>query len=298
MITSIYNHIKVFNDSSYPYLFGGSKARKLKFILNNAKSKNANAVVSAGSASSNHARDCALACAQLGWPCTLIIHDREDYTKDNLFLMKLSGAHLIFCELKDVSHLMDQAMLDYQEQGLNPYYIWGGGHSVHGSLALKDAVNDFVKYSNGWVPDFVVVASGTGGTQAGLHVGFEHIFPEVQVIGISIAREKERGLEAVTNAVNELTDFCSLPSTKNHIEFIDEFVAGGYAKSSKDINETIKQCAKRGLLLDSTYTGKAFYGMKKLIDTQKIPLGSNVLFWHTGGIFNLLTDKNRLLEDL
>lgn len=298
MITSFSDHIRVFNDSNYPYLFGGSKARKLKFILNNAKSKNANAVVSAGSASSNHARDCALACAQLGWPCTLIIHDREDYTKDNLFLMKLSGAHLIFCELKDVSHLMDQAMLDYQEQGLNPYYIWGGGHSVHGSLALKDAVNDFVKYSNGWVPDFVVVASGTGGTQAGLHVGFEQLFPEAQVIGISIARNKERGLEAVTRAIHELTNFCSLPSTKKNIEFIDEFVEGGYAKSSQHMNNTIKKCAERGLLLDPTYTGKAFYGMKRLIETQQIPAESNVLFWHTGGIFNLLTDKNRVLEGL
>ena len=37
-----------------------------------------------------------------------------------------------------------------------------------------------------------------------------------------------------------------------------------------------------GLPLDSTYTGKAFLGMKKYIDKERIS-GSHVLFIHTGG---------------
>lgn len=298
MIRNLNNQVKIFDDSSYPYLFGGSKARKLKYILSDAKKNNANAIVSAGSSSSNHARDCALACAQLGWSCTLIIHDHEDYTKDNLFLMNLCGARLIFCELSEVSSLMDEAMLEYKNNGLTPYYIWGGGHSVYGCLALKDAVKDFAEQSDNWAPDFVVVASGTGGTQAGLHVGFEQIYPKTKVIGISIARNKERGTEAVYNAINELTSFCSLPPTKNEVEFVDDFVEGGYAANSKEIDNVIKEYAKKGLLLDSTYTGKAFNGLLKLIEMHKLPYKSNILFWHTGGIFNLLNDKNRILESL
>lgn len=298
MITSISDQIKVFNDSNFPYLFGGSKARKIKYILSDAKKNNANAIVSAGSASSNHARDCALACAQHGWSCTLIIHDHEDYTKDNLFLMRLCGARLIFCELSEVSSLMDEAMLEYKHNGLTPYYIWGGGHSVYGSLALKEAVKDFAEQSDNWIPDFVVVASGTGGTQAGLHVGFEQIYPKTKVIGISIARNKERGSEAVHNAINELTSFCNLPPTKNEVEFLDDFVEAGYAANSKEIDNVIKEYAKKGLLLDSTYTGKAFNGLLKLIEMHKLPRKSNILFWHTGGIFNLLNDKNRILENL
>jgi D-cysteine desulfhydrase len=41
-----------------------------------------------------------------------------------------------------------------------------------------------------------------------------------------------------------------------------------------------------GILLDTTYTGKAFYGMVETINKQS--LTGNMLFWHTGGIFNIM----------
>lgn len=73
---NFFNHI-----NHYPYLLCGSKARKLKYILEHAKTLKSNAIVSAGSASSNHARD----YAQLGWKCRLVIHDIEDYSPDEAF---------------------------------------------------------------------------------------------------------------------------------------------------------------------------------------------------------------------
>ena len=43
--------------------------------------------------------------------------------------------------------------------------------------------------------------------------------------------------------------------------------------------------------LDPTYTGKAFNGMKNFLQTNKIPRLSKILFWHTGGIFNLISNE-------
>lgn len=298
MLRIISEKIRIFEEHGYPFLFGGSKARKLNSILDNAKEKHSNAIVSAGSATSNHARDCALACAQLGWKCTLVIHDVEDYSQQNLFLMKLSGANLVFCEMADVSLLMDNAMKSYRSQGFNPYYIWGGGHSVYGSLALKHAVDEFANNNKNWIPDYVIVASGTGGTQAGLHVGFEQLFPNTKVIGISVARDNKRGTDAVLKAVRELTDFCNLPPSKNNIFFKDDYVGAGYGCTYPELINVVKEYAEKGVFTDLTYTGKALYGLVMLLKNKEISANAKILFWHTGGAFNLLDDKNKILETM
>ena len=65
--------------------------------------------------------------------------------------------------------------------------------------------------------------------------------------------------------------------------FIDNYIGDGYGAECKEIREVIKDAMIRfGLPLDSTYTGKAFLGMKKYIDKESIS-GSHVLFIHTGG---------------
>ena len=74
-----------------------------------------------------------------------------------------------------------------------------------------------------------------------------------------------------------------------NLKFHDEFLLGGYGKTSEEELEVIREVvSKDGMLVDPTYSGKAFYGMTKLIPkgTQK-----NILFWNTGGIMNLLSQK-------
>jgi 1-aminocyclopropane-1-carboxylate deaminase/D-cysteine desulfhydrase-like pyridoxal-dependent ACC family enzyme len=42
------------------------------------------------------------------------------------------------------------------------------------------------------------------------------------------------------------------------------------------------------LILDPTYTGKAFCALLDLVEEGEIAQGAKVLFWHTGGLMNLL----------
>jgi D-cysteine desulfhydrase len=284
--------LRIFEDAHYPFLFGGSKARKLRYIMADANRIHANAIVSTGSASSNHARDCALACAQLGWKCKLIIHDKEDYSQSNLFLMRIAGAELSFCDLSEVSTLMNGAMDEFRSTGLLPYYIWGGGHSVFGAKALMNAVSDFFAESGTWIPDYVLVASGTGGTQAGLHVGFAIHNPKTEVIGISVAREKERGKKAVMDAVVELGDHSDIDlSCKKQPTFLDDWRGNGYGTLNDHLLWVINDAAKYGIITDPTYTGKAMCALYDLVENGTIPRGSKVLFWHTGGLLNLMDRK-------
>jgi D-cysteine desulfhydrase len=51
----------------------GNKVRKLEFLLADARAQGATAVVTCGGIQSNHARATALAAAQLGLRCTLVL---------------------------------------------------------------------------------------------------------------------------------------------------------------------------------------------------------------------------------
>lgn len=281
-------NLSVINESYFPMYLGGSKARKIIPILEKAKLANSNALVSAGSANSNHGRVVALACASLGWKCHLIIHDQEDYSKANLQIMKLAGAKLTFCSLDEVAVKMDEAMDDFRKEGLNPFYIWGGGHSVEGSLAYYNAVYEYQNLLSKNIPDYVFVASGTGGTQAGLHVGFKKLFPTTKVIGISIARDQERGKKVILEEVNNLSKKLNIDlSTEEKITFLDQWIGNGYGKIYPRLFEVIKHAAMNdGLITDPTYTGKALTAIYDMAMNDEIKKNSNVLFWHTGGIFN------------
>ena len=77
----------------------------------------------------------------------------------------------------------------------------------------------------------------------------------------------------------------------DNIIFYDNFRCGGYGVYDSNIVDLIKDCAsKEGLTLDPTYTGKAFYAMIAIIKSNSYLKNKNILFWNTGGIFNLLSE--------
>ena len=75
--------------------------------------------------------------------------------------------------------------------------------------------------------------------------------------------------------------------------FIDKYIGSGYGKENDEIITTIKEAMiKYGIPLDTTYTGKAFNGMKKYIIENDIR-GKNILFIHTGGTPLFFDDLGR-----
>src|SRR5690606_28373172 len=100
-----------------------------------------------------------------------------------------------FVKHAEVKTAMDKAMRDLEIKGFKPYYIWGGGHSIEGSLAYYEAVKELRIQLGNTIPDYLVVPSGTGATQSGLEVGIRQFYPKCQIIGVSVAREERSGRE-------------------------------------------------------------------------------------------------------
>ena len=111
-----------------------------------------------------------------------------------------------------------------------------------------------------------------------------------KIIGISIARNKLRGIPIIKNYIEkflvELMD--DLKSIKNIIEeqiiFEDQYILNGYGKYNSQIINLIKDVLRSdGIPLDTTYTGKAFWGMTKYLTKNEIQ-NKRILFVHTGGL--------------
>ncbi|GEQ87198.1 D-cysteine desulfhydrase [Patiriisocius marinistellae] len=287
------NDVRVFRDDIYPFLGGGNKGRKIKYIEKDIIKKKSNAVVTTGGIQSNHCRALAVLAAQNGWKCTLVLHGNPDRFKilnGNAKLMRNSGAEIIFVAANNISIAMDVAMNNYNEQGLKPYYVWGGGHTIEGGLAYIEAVKELKQYciKESWEPKYIFLASGTGSTQAGIMAGLDNENIDAQVVGISVARDRKRAEQVVSEFYNDLIDFYKITTSNRDVTVLDDYLCGGYELFDTSLKKVSNNSLKNfGFILDTTYSGKGFYGMDDYIKRNNL-CQEKILFWHTGGVLNYL----------
>ena len=282
--------IYVVRDDLYPLFYGGNKARKMATIIREIEDCHFNAVVTTGGIQSNHCRVVALACAEREWTCKLILHGSEEQflsEKGNALLMRRSGALIEFVEASQIGPAMDRSILELKTRGLLPYYLYGGGHNRAGVQAYLDAMLEFKQE---WLhhspPAYIFLASGTGSTQAGLLAGCRMLgWKKTQIRGISVARSGDRGVAAIRESLAFLGE--SHESYGDDIHFTDRYTFGGYGLHNKELLDFTGTMGREcGLVLDNTYSGKAFYGM--LDQLSKEQLKGPLVFWHTGGLLNLM----------
>lgn len=287
--------LSIVRDDLFPFIGGGSKARKAVEYESYLKEHGYNAVVTCGGVQSNHNRAIALMAARNGWKCHLCIQGTKDRffsEKGNALLDRLSGAECEFITPLETAEAMDRAMLEYKVKGLKPYYIHGGGHDLPGGTAFVKAVEEMKRQCevSGYKPDYVFHASGTGSTQAGIIVGLEKVgWGDVDVIGISVARQYDRGKQVISDFANTLGDFYSIRKDfSDKIFFCTDYLFGGYEQYSAEMDDyLIRAMNETGLLFDNTYSGKGFFGMMDYIKKNRL-YNKRILFWHTGGLMNLM----------
>jgi D-cysteine desulfhydrase len=286
----IKSDLLVVRDDYYPFFQGGNKARKMVKIIEEIENEKCNAVVTTGGCQSNHCRVTALACAAKGWKCKIVLHGSEEEFmsgKGNALLMRLTGAEIEFVEPDGIRMAMKNSIEELIASGFRPYYLQGGGHNKPGILAYTEAIHELKQsLPQDFNVNHIFLTTGTGSTQAGLIAGcFEAGWEMTKVHGISAARRKE---EAISGIIESLGFVLPDPEIfRNDIILYDDFLFGGYGKSDQILHDFVKDVAfKTGLILDETYTGKSFYGMINIIKKEK--LSGNILFWHTGGLLNLM----------
>ena len=282
-------------DDLLPISGGGNKLRKAIRIFHEANDLCCDAVVTTGGIQSNHARVVALLAARYGWRCKLILHGSPSELRHpscNTYLMHLAGADITVVNPERIAATMAQAMQEFRNKGYKPFEIPGGGHSIEGAMAYVEAIKELEDQcqSDRWRPEWIILASGTGATQAGVVVGLELIGWKARVVGVSVARKHDRGTGVIEQSCSDLRQYLTLEGAgEQTVDFRDDWVGEGYEKAGEDVFEAIRIAARmEGIILDPTYTGKALCALMDLVASGDISKGAKVLFWHTGGLLNLL----------
>lgn len=286
---------RIVRDDLFPFIGGGSKARKAVEYEKFLWEEGYNAVVTCGGIQSNHNRAIALMAARNGWKCHLCIqgtNERFKAEKGNALLCRLSGTECELIDPSDTAVAMDRAMEKLAKDGYKPFYVHGGGHDLPGGTCFVDAVKALKEQcdANKYKPDYIFLASGTGSTQAGIVVGCDLVgWNDVKVVGISVARQYERGKQVIADFANMLGRHYGINKDfTDKIVFNTDYLCGGYEQYTPEMESYLKEVMKStGLMFDTTYSGKGFYGMVDIIKKGNLQ-DKNIIFWHTGGLMNLM----------
>lgn len=287
------NRIFIKREDLYPFLLGGNKARIAQEYLNDMKQKNADCLIGYGNSRSNLNRTLALAAASSSIPFHIICPMNDDGVRTLTFnsrLAKLCGASLHECSKSNVSETVFQVVQDLEREGYRPYYIngnrYGKGNEAIPVSAYEKVFTEIKEQEKELRTqfDYIFLAVGTGMTMAGLLVSQLQEKGRERIVGISVARKTDVAVPVVQNYCDAYCREHGLKAVPNrNILIVDDYRCGGYGKCCEEELRTIMEVLKsKGIPLDPTYTGKAFWGMNCFLHEKGIS-GSNVLFIHTGG---------------
>ena len=273
--------------------FGGNKTRKLEFLLAEAQAHGAKTVITTGAVQSNHCRQTAAACAHLGFDCILVLTGEKPTSfTGNLLLDRLFKADIVWTSLDEREQKLSTTFQEAWQQGKRPYLIPYGGSNTTGAAAYTLAMKEWLE--QGEHADWIVFASSSGGTQAGLAAGAKLYGFKGNVLGISVDRSEAELKKHVSVLANETADALGekLDLLDTDILVSADYLGGGYGVMGAPEVEAIQLFASlEGLLLDPVYTGKAAAGLIDLIRKGYFQKDQTVLFWHTGGTPALFSEK-------
>ena len=271
---------------------GGNKVRKLDFLVPALQAEGYDTIVTGAFFQSNWCTAVSAAGRKTGMKIVLVKRAPPGYAPE-----RLEGNHLLHVLLgSDISTAppetdlatKEQAVERLRKEGRKPVLIGVGGNTPHGVAGYIDAMRELGQQceSMGLRPDYVVHASGSGGTQAGSVIGAKLHLPGTRIVCSSTgSRSGDIGTELVLRLIRETVERFGLGLEVGapYIEIHDGYAGGyGYVRPAK--MEAVRLLAEtEGLILDPVYTASA---MACLIDRCRkghFKAGDTVVFLNTGG---------------
>lgn len=289
--------------------YGGNKIRKLEFLLEDAKSKGCDTVITYGATQSNHAMETISAARRCGLhPIVFLVSLVEPDTSDiraNLLLDTLFDAEIhivpangeLMAEASKRSKVIaEKRMEELREEGHKCYEIPTGGANGIGSVGYIFGFFEAAEQmaAMGKQAEYIFTSTGTGGTLAGLAAGKALMESKTNLVGIQVGPKDNTYSSHIIGIANDAIASMGIHDitvTEDMFRCDDRFYGAGYEIPSHEVNEAIRYLARtEGILTDPVYTGKGFYGMLEYMKREEIPKGSSVVFWHTGGTTALFAE--------
>jgi D-cysteine desulfhydrase family pyridoxal phosphate-dependent enzyme len=301
--------------------FGGNKSRKLELIVADALAKKADVVITWGALQSNWAMQAAAASAECGLDPVLILFKSYDLPPEvdgNILLNRILNADVRIMDavkgklvIQEIAvAAAEKVAAEFRAVGKTPYIVSNGGSVPLGGmdrpLGAVAYIQAFVEMleqaeAQGFRPDAVIHATGSGGTQSGLICGAKWTSPETRVIGISVSDPKGPFTDLVRTVVEATERTMSYEPAVRPEDYIvlDDYLQDGYGIMNKDVAGALRHLFRtEGIVLDPVYTVKAFIGMLDLIRKGYFRKTDKIVFFHTGGTPALFPNKHKIVEFL
>ena len=271
---------------------GGNKTRKLEFLVAQALEQGADTLVTTGATQSNHCRQTAAAAARAGLRCELLLNGtKPELPNGNLLLDELLGARIYWVERSEREAKLSAVSDHLRKEGRKPYVIPVGGSNGVGATGYVLAMMELAEQLDGMNQrvDHVVLASSSGGTQAGIVVGAKVTDFNGKLHGVSIDKDEGNGVtyeDELADIANETAKYIDFDAQFAASDFnvVYDYLGGGYGVVGELEREAIRLLASReGIVLDPVYTGRAMGALIDLIRKRAFRSDETILFWHTGG---------------
>lgn len=273
------------DDLVHPTIMG-NKWRKLKYNLREARSVEAQSLLTFGGAYSNHIAATAAAAKEYGFQSIGIIRGDELNANSNptLIAAAKNGMELVFKSRTTFNELKQDAStlkLEYP----NAYVLPEGGTN---GLAIEGAAEIIDEIDTDY--DYMICPVGTGGTMAGL---LRNLDDSIQLIGISSLKGDFIHKEFRTLIAKHKID-------KTNYLINNDFHCGGYGKVTHELVRFINEFKKEHKIpLDPIYTGKMMLAVMEMIKNDHFESGANIIAIHTGGLQGIVgfnADKGDLIR--
>jgi D-cysteine desulfhydrase len=270
------------------FALAGNKARQLEYLVGEAAALGCDTLLTGGGPGSNFCQAAAAAARVAGLRCHLVLYGTEpDAATANLAMARALDAEVRFtgrAERESVEPALDAVAAELQARGCRPYLVPRGGATATGTVGYALAVAELAAQLDALelAPELVLVATGSGGTQAGLVAGTAAAGRPWRVVGASVSRPVQETADRVTTLAQEAAALLGLPvPAAERVEVRDARGPGYGIPSAAGERAARLAAATEGLLLDPVFTAKALALLPGLVGDAT---GGPVVFWHTGGI--------------
>ena len=285
--------------------FGGNKTRKLEYLMTDAIEKGSDYIVTYAGFHSNWCTQAAAAAKKLGMSVVLVKsgpvegYDPDEYDGNHL-LHVLMGAEIKVSTPEKLKETVDETMKELKKAGHKPYLLEAMGSTPPGAIGYANAILELLKQSvdYGIDIDYLVHASGSGGTQAGLVLGAKALNTGIKIIGVTTGgRKKEAQIDNVYKIIGESQKQLDvdIKISREDVVVYDEYAGEGYGFITEGKAEAIKMAAElEALIIDPVYTACSLSCLIDLCRKKVFKKTDTVVFLHTGGSAALFPYKEPL----
>lgn len=278
------------------FAFGGNKVRALEFLLADALEQGCDALVTGGTIGSNFVATAAAGAAYLelsdhvvlaGSPVAAGAHP-------NLAAALRWGAQPHWTGTADRAQIEQRQPAVARElsaAGHRPYVVPRGGATTTGALGYRLAVDELCEQLPGGVAPTVVVATGSGGTLAGIVAGLVAHGRPFRAVGVSVSRAPDEVATNVLGLARAVADRRGEPAPgPDDVRLVDGRGPGHGLPSPPGRHAARVGLLAEGMVLDPVYTAKALAALPEVV------ADGPALFWHTGGLPDAVDDLLRETE--